>query len=168
MDNTINTKSHPLNMEIFGRNLVFHSVIGVFVGYGLYKFTAVEAEAIYPLTSNSPMFSWLYEILSRQGVSNLIGVAEIVLALMMAARPWNWRIGLAGSAGIAVALMSTLSFLVTTPGIGADGFIIKDIVLLGGALWSAGMAWNSRPVAQDRYAATRMSFSTLSSSKGGS
>lgn len=145
MDSTANSKSSLFDMEVFGRALVFYSIVGVFVGYGLYKFTAVEAEEIYPLTSNSPMFSWLYEILSKQGVSNLVGVSEIVLALMMAARPWNWRIGLVGSTGIAIALMSTLSFLITTPGIGADGFIIKDVVLLGGALWNAGLAWNSRP-----------------------
>lgn len=143
MENTINKS--PFTLENIGKLWVHYSVVGIFIGYGLYKFTAAEAEAIYPLTSNSPLFAWLYSFLSKQGVSNVVGVAELVLALMMAARPWNWRIGFIGSGGTAVALATTLSFLVTTPGIGADGFLIKDVVLLGGALWSAGAAWNARP-----------------------
>jgi uncharacterized membrane protein YkgB len=47
--------------------------------------------------------------------------------------------------------LTTLSFLVTTPGswgvvdglvvpAGAGGFLIKDVLLLGAALWSAGEA----------------------------
>ena len=37
---------------------------------------------------------------------------------------------------------TTLSFLITTPGIG-DGapFLMKDLTLLGGALWTAGESW---------------------------
>lgn len=132
----------PLTLQRLGQAIVFYSVVGIFVGYGLYKFTAVEAAAIYPLTSNSPLFAWLYPWLGKQGVSNLIGVVEIALALLMAWRG-NWRASLAGSLGIAFALATTLSFLATTPGIGADGFIIKDVVLLGGALWSAGLAWQN-------------------------
>jgi uncharacterized membrane protein YkgB len=43
-----------------------------------------------------------------------------------------------------VMFLTTLSFLVTTPGIG-DGaaFLMKDLPLLGGALWTAGEAWAS-------------------------
>ena len=49
-----------------------------------------------------------------------------------------------GSLGAAFALCNTLSFLVTTPGLdpqGADmGFLLKDVTLLGAALWSAAEA----------------------------
>ncbi|AJP57939.1 hypothetical protein UC34_15090 [Pandoraea vervacti] len=47
-----------------------------------------------------------------------------------------WRIRLAGSLGVAVMLLVTLSFILTTPnpGGGAFGFLIKDLVLLGVAL----------------------------------
>lgn len=137
----------PTALQKAGQTIVFYTVALIFLGYGAYKFTAVEAEAIYPLTSNSPLFSWLYSLLSKQGVSNLIGVAEIALALAMLWRS-HWRVRLAGSLGIAGALLSTLSFLITTPGIGLDGFIIKDAVLLGGALWAAGAAWQSGVVHQ--------------------
>jgi uncharacterized membrane protein YkgB len=54
--------------------------------------------------------------------------------------------------------LTTLSFLVTTPGwepsLGGfpavsampGQFVLKDIVLLGAALWTAGEAWAGRPV----------------------
>jgi reactive chlorine resistance protein C len=54
--------------------------------------------------------------------------------------------------------LTTLSFLVTTPGwepsLGGfpavsampGQFVLKDIVLLGAALWTAGEAWAARPV----------------------
>ncbi len=134
----------PSTLQRAGQTIVFYAIALIFLGYGAYKFTAVEAEAIYPLTSNSPMFSWLYALLSKQSVSNLIGVTEIMLALAMM-WPGHWRIRMAGSLGIAGALATTLSFLITTPGLGLDGFILKDAILLGGALWAAGVAWQAAP-----------------------
>lgn len=140
----------PAALQKVGQTIVFSTIALIFLGYGAYKFTAVEAQAIYPLTSNSPLFSWLYAVLTKQGVSNLIGVTEIALVLAMV-WPGHWRIRFFGSLGIAGALATTLSFLITTPGIGLDGFILKDAVLLGGALWAAGVAWQSglaRPIRQ--------------------
>ena len=54
--------------------------------------------------------------------------------------------------------LTTLSFLVTTPGWESSlggfpavsampgQFVLKDIVLLGAALWTSGEAWAARPV----------------------
>ncbi|WP_164156984.1 DUF417 family protein [Sandarakinorhabdus rubra] len=122
-----------------GEHLLRGALILFFLGFGLYKFTAVEAAAIQPLMANSPFFSWLYALFSVQGASNLIGVYEVAAALLLVARPWSARAGLAGSLMIALALLGTLSFLFTTPAIGEDlqGFLIKDIGLLAIALWSA-------------------------------
>jgi uncharacterized membrane protein YkgB len=55
---------------------------------GVIKFTAGEAQGIQPLVANSPLMFWLYRIFSLQGVSNLIGVIEIVVALLIALRPF--------------------------------------------------------------------------------
>ena len=43
---------------------------------------------------------------------------------------------------LGMAMLVTLSFLVTTPNQGPDaqGFLIKDFFLLGAAIWSAGEA----------------------------
>ncbi|OYQ26774.1 hypothetical protein CHU93_11705 [Sandarakinorhabdus cyanobacteriorum] len=137
-----------------GEHLLRGALILFFLGFGLYKFTAVEAAAIQPLMANSPFFSWLYALFSVQGASNLIGVYEVAAALLLLARPWSARAGLIGSLMIAVALFGTLSFLFTTPNAGGDlqGFILKDIGLLAIALWSALESRAALPAARSRLA----------------
>jgi uncharacterized membrane protein YkgB len=76
---------------------------------------------------------------------------EIALALMMASRRYAPRISAIGSYGVAASLVVTLSFLVTTPQLdpALGSFIVKDLTLLGVALWSAGEALGAaapRPV----------------------
>lgn len=122
-----------------GEHLLRGALFLFFMGFGLYKFTAEEAAAIQPLMASSPLFNWLYALFSVQGASNVIGIYEVVAALLLMARPWSARAGFIGSAMIVVALLGTLSFLFTVPGGGGDaqGFLIKDIGLLAIALWSA-------------------------------
>jgi uncharacterized membrane protein YkgB len=130
--------------------------LGVFfVLLGLYKFTAEEAAAIEPLVANSPFLSWLYLIFSVQVTSALIGVVEIVIGGLILARRFFPMLSAFGNLGAAASLFVTLSFLFTTPGLNADAsdFLIKDIFLLGIALWSAGLAWTEQ-VAQVAGAST--------------
>jgi len=116
--------------------------------FGLFKFTPTEAQAIQPLVANSPLLSWLYALTDVRGASRLIGIAEIVIALLIAARPISSRASALGSLGATVMFLTTLSFLASTPGswgrvdgflvpTGAGGFLIKDLLLLGAALWTA-------------------------------
>jgi uncharacterized membrane protein YkgB len=87
-----------------------------------------------------------------------LGVVEIAIGVLIALRP-VWPAGSALGSGLAVGMfLTTLSFLVTTPGwepsLGGfpavsampGQFVLKDIVLLGAALWTAGEAWAARPV----------------------
>lgn len=119
-----------------------YTLVLFFLGFGLFKFTAMEAEAIRPLMAASPFLSWLYAFLDVRQASAVIGVVEILLALMVLARPWAPRLAALGALGIAASLVVTLSFLVTTPGIdeASAGFIMKDITLLFVAVWAAGEA----------------------------
>ncbi len=125
----------PARLEQAAYRLSLYSVVGIFIGFGAYKFTAVEAAAIFPLVSHHPLAGWLYLLFSQQTVSNLIGIFELASAFAMA-WPGNWRVRVAGSLGVAVTLVVTLSFLVTTPNLdgGTFSFLLKDIVLLGVAL----------------------------------
>lgn len=125
-----------------GEVVARYSVVLFFLGFGLLKFTAGEAAAIYPLLVHSPFLFWLPKLFDQQVSSDIIGIIEIVLALMMASRPFAPRISALGSYGIAASLVITLSFLVTTPQLDSalSGFIVKDLTLLGVALWSAGDA----------------------------
>ena len=118
---------------------------------GVLKFTAGEAQGIQPLVANSPLMFWLYRIFSLQSVSNLIGVIEIVVALLIALRPLSARLSFIGSIGAIITFVLTVSFLLSTPGafqfshglplLGDTGqFLIKDLVLLGASIWTAAEA----------------------------
>jgi uncharacterized membrane protein YkgB len=128
-----------------------YGLVIIILWFGLFKFTPTEAQAIQPLVSKSPLLSWLYAVTDVGGVSRIIGCAEIVIAFLMALRPFSWRASAAGSMGATLMFLTTLSFLVTTPGswgrvdgflvpVAAGGFLIKDVLLLGAALWTAGEA----------------------------
>ena len=115
------------------------------------KFTAYEAAAIQPLVETSPLMSWMYNFLSIQGVSNLLGVTEITIAVMIALRPLAAKLCALGSLLAVGMFLTTLTFLFTLPGwepslggfpalSGSGGFLIKDLLLLGAAVWSLGEA----------------------------
>ncbi len=127
---------------------------------GVQKFTAEEAAAIMPLIAHQPLMAWLYDVLSVQTLSNALGVVEIAAAVLIAVRPLSATASAVGSAVASVLFVSTLSFLFTTPGVLAasslgvpvlsdsGGFLIKDIALLGAAVWSLGEALQARIAAR--------------------
>jgi reactive chlorine resistance protein C len=119
---------------------------------GAMKFTAYEAAGIQPLVANSPLLGWMYRFLSVQGFSNLLGTVEIAVAAMIAVRPLSARVAAVGSAMAVMMFLTTLSFLFSTPGwepslggfpalsVVPGQFLLKDVVLLGAAVWSLGEA----------------------------
>ena len=121
------------------------SLVAIFLAFGLLKFTPAEAAAIEPLGAHSPILFWLYRIAPPQTASDVIGVIELALASLISLRRFSPRLSGAGSLGAAFALLTTLSFLVTTPDLNPDfqGFILKDLVLLGAAIWTAGEAFGA-------------------------
>jgi uncharacterized membrane protein YkgB len=140
-----------------GGGIARYSVVLFFLGFGALKFTASEAAAIHPLLVHSPFLFWLPQLFNPQLSSDVIGVIEIALAIMMASRSLAPQLCAIGSFGVASSLVVTLSFLVTTPGLdpALGGFIIKDLTLLGVALWSAGealAAFRSTPRVPDPFA----------------
>jgi uncharacterized membrane protein YkgB len=139
-----------------GRELARYGLVVVVAWIGLMKFTAYEAEGIRPFVANSPVMGWVYGLLSVQGFSAVLGVVEVAIALLIAARPFAPRASALGSALAIGMFLATLSFLVTTPGVWestAGGFpalsvipgqfLIKDLALLGISLWTLGEAWKA-------------------------
>jgi reactive chlorine resistance protein C len=121
---------------------------------GVLKFSAAEAHGIQPLVANSPLMFWLYRVFSLQGVSNLIGTIEILVALLIAFRPVSARVSFIGSLGAIITFLLTVSFLFSTPGAfelshgfpvpgDAGQFLIKDLVLLGASIWTAAESRNA-------------------------
>jgi uncharacterized membrane protein YkgB len=124
-----------------GSAIARYGLVFIFVAFGLLKFTPQEAASIQPLVANSPVFVWLAWA-DPQTASKIIGVLELTCAVLIAMRRFAPRLSAAGSLATAVALATTLSFLFTTPKLddSFQGFILKDVVLLGAAIWSAGEA----------------------------
>ena len=109
--------------------------------FGARKWTAAEAQGIQSWMSHSPFTSWIYHVMSVQHGSELIGVAELLIGALIAVRHWSPKLSAMGSLGGAVIFLTTLSFLATTPNdADSQDFLIKDILLLGAAVWTAGEA----------------------------
>jgi uncharacterized membrane protein YkgB len=123
-----------------GALLLRYALVFLMLMWGSFKFFEFEAEAIRPLTENSPLTSWLYPLLGVRGTSALFGVTQVPAALLIAAYRWLPRASAVGSLFAAVMLLTTLSFIVTTPAAELApfrGFLMKDAVLLGAALYTA-------------------------------
>jgi reactive chlorine resistance protein C len=128
-----------------GVGVLRYGLVFLLVTVGGTKFFEFEAKAIQPLVGHSLFLSWLYRVLSVQGVSNAFGLIEITTGVLIALRPYSPRASGVGSLAAVVIFVTTLSFLFTTPGAlapGSDvgGFLMKDIILLGAAIFTAGEA----------------------------
>ena len=144
-----------------GGALARYGLVVVIGWIGLLKFTSYEAQGIQPLVTNSPFMSWIYDVVSVTTFSTLLGVLEVATAVLLAVKPWWPKLSVAGSM-IAVGLfLATISFLFTTPGIGEDSaggfpvlsmtgqFLIKDVALLGIAVWTLVDALRAGRIATD-------------------
>jgi len=100
-------------------------VVLAWIGYG--KYVKMESRV---LIEHSPFMSWIYDVFSVTTVARGLGTMEIVAVLLF---------------------VGTLSFLFTTPGVVASHagglpvlsalpgqFLLKDLVLIGVAVWTLG------------------------------
>lgn len=132
-------------LDAIGRGTLRYGLVALMLLWGASKFTTLEAEGIRPLVEHSPLLAWLYPVFGVQGGSELIGVIEISAALLICARRWRPALAAVGSLLASGTFLVTLSFLATTPGIWDPtnpfgGFIMKDIILFGAALYSSAEA----------------------------
>lgn len=119
-----------------------YGLVAILLLFGAEKWTPEEASGIEPWMSHSPVLFWLYKVTSVQGASIVVGVVELTIAALIASRRWVPMASAVGSL-IAIAMfMTTISFLFTSPGMdpASQGFLLKDVFLLGAACWSAGEA----------------------------
>jgi reactive chlorine resistance protein C len=138
-------------LENVGIHVSRYGLVATLLLIGVLKFTTGEAQGIQPLVASSPLMFWLYKVFSLQAVSNLIGVIEIAVAVLIALRPFSARLSFVGSIAAIITFVLTVSFLFSTPGalqfshgvplLGDAGqFLIKDVVLLGASIFTAAEA----------------------------
>lgn len=147
-----NNQASARTLKNAGEVVLRYGLVLVIFWIGCLKFTAYEAQGVHDHASNSPLMSWGYQFLDVRNFSRALGTVEIALALLIAARPFSPKASAIGSLGAIIMFLTTLSFLLTTPGVWQPGygfpslsgspgqFLAKDVVLLGAAIWSAGEA----------------------------
>lgn len=140
------------NITALGHRVLRYGLALVISWIGAMKFTGYEAKGIEPLVVHSPLLGWTYHIWTVRQFAAGLGTVEISIAILIALRPWSRKASAIGSAAAVLMFLTTISFLFSTPGwepslggfpalSGAVGqFLIKDVVLIGAAIWSLGEA----------------------------
>jgi uncharacterized membrane protein YkgB len=148
MDN-IDRADLGTRLESIGQTIARYGLV-VAVGWiGALKYTEYEDKGIEGLLVNSPFFSWADHLMGLRALCAVIGTAEILIAILLALRYAAPKASIVGGIGAIGMFLTTLSFIFTTPGVlqpegfpylsGAIGeFLIKDLVLLGAAVWMTG------------------------------
>jgi uncharacterized membrane protein YkgB len=153
--------STGLQFQRVGGYIIRYGLSIVLIWIGILKFTSYESEGIQPLIAHSPLLSWGYSFLSVAAYAGIIGIIEILSGILIAIYAVAPKLSLIGSyAGIATFVI-TLSFMFSTPGVIQMGygfpfispqpaqFLLKDIVLLGASVWTAGEALTRFKISPD-------------------
>ena len=106
---------------------------------GALKFTDYEVQNAEPLVTASPLTARLREKLGAQKLARLIGVTQITLGSLIAAKPFAPQASAVGSFGAAAMMLGTLSFLATTPEAWQEGRGMPQLSMLGEALLKDGV-----------------------------
>lgn len=124
-----------------------YGLVIVLAWFGAMKFTYYESHGISHWVANSPFLGWVYNIMSIDAFGRLNGSVELITAALLAVKPWLPKASVVGGIFASLFFVTTLSFMISTPGTGeasaggfpilsADGeFLMKDIALIGLALW---------------------------------
>ncbi len=135
-------------IQSVGTSILRYALATNIAWIGALKFEDYEVENIKPLVTSSPLFSRLVTTLGEKKTARLIGVTEIAIGALIAAKPLAPRAAAIGSLGAVGMFATTLSFLATTPGVSQENhgkpklsmvgqFLLKDSVLLGASVLTA-------------------------------
>lgn len=137
------------NLEAVGGIFIRYALVAVLLWIGALKLSAYEAEGVYNHASHSPFLAWGYHFVNVRTFAVILGLFEWTFAILIAIRPLSAKLSAIGSLGSIAMFLTTLTFLITTPGVWQKNygfpflspsgqFLLKDLVLLGAAIWTAG------------------------------
>ena len=142
--------NRPALLSSIGQAVSRYGLVLTLAWIGFGKYIKMEARV---LIEHSPLMSWVYDVFSANTIARGLGTLEIVAAILIALRPFSARLSAIGSAMAIVLFCGTLSFLFTTPGVATrfvgpipvlsalpGQFLLKDVVLMGVAIWTLGEA----------------------------
>lgn len=106
------------------------TVIIIITFYGILKWFDFEVDALKPIISGS-WLRFLYDLFGFHGTSYLLGIIEGVTYIALMVGGIKPKIGIVGALLTMLIAVVTLS---TLPQLGLNGFIFKDILLLGAGI----------------------------------
>lgn len=124
----------------------------IYLVFGLSKFTAEEAAGLVDIVRPSPFLGWTYGFLTPVQFSLMLGVIELSIGALIAARLVSPRLAFWGALLSAGLFLMTQSMLLSTPGAidfskdllhivgGAGQFLLKDSGLFALSLLLAAEA----------------------------
>ncbi|RBQ07983.1 DUF417 family protein [Pedobacter miscanthi] len=122
------------------------AMIAMLLWAGAYKMTAPGAEGIVPLVDNNPLISWHFRVFGPYIGSDMIGITEIIAAILFLIGFVKPQAGIAGGIIAIVMFFVTSTMVITTPGatVPVNGmsymsflglFLFKDIIALGASFF---------------------------------
>jgi uncharacterized membrane protein YkgB len=140
--------SSSIFLRRVGRVIALVGIIAPLLFIGGLKFTQAEIEGLRPIIGGTPWLAWLYPVFGEAGASYLLGVVELLAALLLLLSPVSPVAKVAGGAIASLTFLVTCSTMLALPiwdeklGFPAlsllGQFLIKDIALLGAALFVLG------------------------------
>jgi uncharacterized membrane protein YkgB len=150
---------HLARIELLGTSVsklggqsLFVALALIYFWFGGMKFTAYEAEGLVPLVANSPLVSWMYDILSVRGFSTFLGFVELTIGALIAGRILSPRLSALGGLLSTGLFITTISFMISTPGaieptlgfpaisVAPGQFLLKDSGLLAASIFVLGQS----------------------------
>lgn len=113
---------------------------------GTYKMTVPGADGIVPLVNNNPLISWHFKLFGVYHGSDMIGLTEVIAALLIIIGMFKPQAGIVGGAIAVVMFFITSTMFITTPGAltSVNGFnymsflglfLFKDTINLGASFY---------------------------------
>ena len=145
---------------------IFASLAVIYFWFGVMKFTAYEAQGLVTLVENSPLLSWMYDIFSVRGFSTFLGFVELTIGALIAGRILSPTLSAFGGLLSAGLFVTTLSFMMSTPGTFEPGlgfpaitvapgqFLLKDFGLLAASVFVLGHSLSATAMARRRASAS--------------
>ena len=136
-------------------------IIVMLLWAGSYKMTVPGADGIVPLVSNSPLISWHFKLFGVYHGSDMIGLTEVIAAVLIIIGMFKPQAGVIGGAIASVMFFVTSTMLITTPdaltnvnGINYMSFLglflFKDVINLGASLYLISKFGHKAIVAQNK------------------
>lgn len=116
---------------------------------GLFKLTAQGADGITPMVTHSPLIGWHFKVFGPYVGADIIGVTEMLAAVLILAGHFIPKAGIAGSLIASFMFFLTSTLFISTPGTVAQIgqmwymtviglFLFKDIIALSLSFYLVG------------------------------